>query len=85
MEAEFDDDVRAPKKKKLSYVRELDEPYSVTLNEFLTVSVVSKDITKMEVDAIINPSDTRLAHKYALSKKIMESGGQELKKMTQVY
>jgi poly [ADP-ribose] polymerase 10/14/15 len=70
MEAEFDDEVRAPKKKKLCYVRELEkeEPHSVTLNESLTVSVVSKD-----------PTDTRLTHKFAISQKIMNAGGEGLK------
>jgi hypothetical protein len=81
MEAEFDDEVRAPKKKKLCYVRELEkeEPHSVTLNESLTVSVVSKDVTSMNVDAIINPTDTRLTHKFAISQKIMNAGGEGLK------
>jgi hypothetical protein len=43
MEPEFDDEARMPKKKKLSFVRDPSELHSVTLNEQLNVSVVSKD------------------------------------------
>jgi hypothetical protein len=57
MEDEFDDEIRAPKKKKQTFVRQ-PEPYTVILNNRMTVTVVNQDVTKMEADAIVNPTDT---------------------------